>query len=594
MDIFNVFTMIGGLALFLYGMHIMGEGLTKLSGGTLERTLEKLTTNKIKAVLLGAAVTAVIQSSSATTVMVVGFVNSGIMKLGQAIGVIMGANVGTTITSWILSLTGIESDNFVIRLLKPSSFSPILAAIGIICILFSKKDRKKDIGGILIGFAILMFGMETMSDAVKPLAEVEAFTHMFTMFQNPVLGMIVGAVLTAIIQSSSASVGILQSLCKTDSVTFGAALPIIMGQNIGTCITAIFSAVGASKNAKRAATVHLLFNIIGTVMFMIIFYSINAFVHFGFLDDKANGMGIAVIHTSFNILATLLLLPFSKYLEKLSYLFVKIDDEERESIRTSSQEKEAFLRLDDRFLATPSFALEQSKNLTIQMAEITRTSLFQSMDLIQKYDKKKAAEVEKYENTVDRYEDEIGGYLVKLGSKNLTEKDSHALSMLQHSINDFERISDHSLNIMETASGMVKKEQEFSNKAKEELKIYTEAVKEIVDKTVQAFETQDRNLAVEIEPLEEVIDILQKEIKKRHVKRLHKGKCTVDLGFMLSDITMNYERIADHCSNIAIYILQLEEDTLAAHEYIDSMPKEEGTEFAKRVKAYRQKYMLPK
>lgn len=593
MDIFSVFSMIGGLALFLYGMHIMGEGLTKLSGGTLERTLEKLTTNKIKAVALGAVVTAVIQSSSATTVMVVGFVNSGIMKLGQAIGIIMGANVGTTITSWILSLTGIESENFFIRLLKPTSFSPILAAIGIIFILFSKKDKKKDIGGILIGFAILMFGMETMSDAVKPLAEVEAFTRLFTMFQNPFLGMIVGAILTAVIQSSSASVGILQSLCRTGSVAYSAAIPIIMGQNIGTCITAIFSSVGASKNAKRTAVVHLLFNVIGTIVFMVVFYSINAIVHFEFLDATANQMGIAVIHTCFNIAATLLLLPFSVVLEKLSYLIVQIDDEEREEMQNGSKEKEVFMRLDDRFLATPSFALEQSKNITIQMAEITRDSLFESMELIFDYSKKRAAEVERYETTIDHYEDKIGSYLVKLASKNLTEKDSHELSMLQHSINDFERISDHSLNIMETAKEMNKKEQEFSNKAKEELRIYTAAVEEIVKLTVEAFEHQDKKLAAEIEPLEEVIDVMQKDIKKRHVKRLHKGKCTVDLGLMLADISMNFERIADHCSNIAIYVLQIDEDAPTAHEYIDTMPKEEGTEFANKVKKYRQKYMLP-
>lgn len=593
MDIFSVLTMIGGLALFLYGMHIMGEGLAKLSGGTLERTLENLTTNKFKAVALGMLVTAIIQSSSATTVMVVGFVNSGIMKLGQAIGIIMGANIGTTVTSWILSLTGIESSSFFIRLLKPTSFSPVLAAIGIVFILFSQKDKKKDIGGILIGFAILMFGMETMSDAVKPLAEVKAFTDLFIMFQNPFLGMLVGAVLTAVIQSSSASVGILQSLCRTGTVSYGAAIPIIMGQNIGTCITAIFSSVGAAKNAKRAAVVHLLFNVIGTAVFMILFYSINMFVHFEFLDVKANQMGIAVIHTIFNVLATALLLPFSAVLEKLSYLIIKVDEEEREAMQNGSKEEMAFQRLDERFLSTPSFALEQSKNLTIQMAEITRDSLLQSMDLVLNYNKKKAAEIERYENTVDHYEDNIGSYLVKLASKNLTEKDSHALSMLQHSINDFERISDHALNIMETASEMNKKEQEFSNKAKEELKIYTDAVREIATKTVEAFRTQDRALASEIEPLEEVIDILQKDIKKRHVKRLHKGKCTVDLGLMLTDISMNLERIADHCSNVAIYILQIDEDAPTAHEYMESVPKEEGTAFDKRVKKYKQKYMLP-
>lgn len=589
MNFFDLLSMIGGLALFLFGMHILSEGLEKVSGGRLEKVLENLTSSRLKAVLLGAGVTAVIQSSSATTVMVVGFVNSGIMKLSQAIGIIMGANIGTTITSWILSLTGIQGDNFFIQMLKPMSFSPILAMIGIIFIMFLKNEKKKDIGMIFVGFAVLMYGMDAMSTAVEPLKDVPEFTNLFVMFKNPILGMIVGAILTAIIQSSSASVGILQVLCGTGSVTYAAALPIIMGQNIGTCITAMMSGVGATKNAKRAAVVHLLFNLIGTAIFMIVFYSINAFVHFEFLGYAANKMGIAVIHTCFNVAATLVLLPFANVLEKLSLMIIKKDAEEEKQ----EAEQAAFVRMDERFLSTPSFALEQAYSYVIKMAEITQESLEEAMNLFFTYDKEIAKEVERKENLVDQYDDEISSYLVKLSSRNLSAKDSKKLTMLLHSIGDFERISDHAINLVDAAREMNKKEQSFSSKALEELQVFTQAIRDIVGMSVDIFEHEDVSAARQIEPFEEAIDVLQKEMKKRHTKRLRKGKCTVEMGFVLSDITNNYERIADHCSNIAISVMQLKEEETHAHEYVDTLPKQEGSEFDLRFHNYLKKYDLP-
>ena len=589
MNFFDLLSMVGGLALFLFGMHVLSEGLEKVSGGKLEKILENLTSNRLKAVLLGAGVTAVIQSSSATTVMVVGFVNSGIMKLSQAIGIIMGANIGTTATSWILSLTGIEGSNFFIKMLKPMSFSPILAMIGIIFIMFLKNEKKKDLGMIFVGFAVLMYGMDAMSNAVEPLKDVPEFANLFVMFKNPILGMIVGAILTAIIQSSSASIGILQALCATGSVSFAAALPIIMGQNIGTCITAIMSSVGTTKNAKRAAVVHLLFNLMGTIIFMIIFYSINAFVHFEFLEYAANETGIAVIHTAFNVIATILLLPMANMLEKLSLMIIKKDAEEEKQ----EAEQVAFVRMDERFLTTPAFALEQAYSYVVKMAEITKESLEKAMGLFFAYDKNIAKEVERMENLVDQYDDEISSYLVKLSSRNLSAKDSKKLNMLLHSIGDFERISDHAINLVDAAREMNKKEQNFSNKALEELQIFSKAITDIVDMSVGIFEKEDASAARQIEPFEEAIDVIQKEMKKRHTKRLRKGKCTVEMGFVLSDITNNYERIADHCSNIAISVMQLKEDETHAHEYVDTLQKQEGSEFDLRFHNYLKKYDLP-
>ena len=587
MSIFNVLAMIGGLALFLYGMHVMGDGLTKASGGKLEKILEKLTSNKLYAVLLGAGVTAIIQSSSATTVMVVGFVNSGIMKLSQAIGVIMGANIGTTVTSWILSLAGIQSDNFWIQLFKPESFTPILALVGIILLMFSKKEKKHDIGNILLGFAVLMFGMTSMSEAVAPLADVPEFTSILTAFTNPVLGVIAGALLTAAIQSSSASVGILQALCITGAVDYRMAIPIIMGQNIGTCITAIISGIGANRNAKRAALIHLYFNIIGSVVFLVLFYTVNAFVHFEFLDAPATALGVAIIHSVYNIFATAILLPFSGVLEKLSYL--TLPEEKTDAVISTSD----IPVLDVRFLDTPPIATAQCKNAAVKMAELCKKALFQAMDLLKRYDEEKAEEVCKMESMVDEYEDELGNYLVKLSSKSLTERDSHTISMLLHCIGDFERISDHALNICQSAKEMYTKDQKFSKKAEEEITVFAGLIREIVDTSVKVFETEDVILAKEVEPMEEVVDGLNDEIKKRHVKRLRKGKCTIELGFVLSDITTNFERVADHCSNIAISLIQIPDDAYASHEYVENLEKGEDSQYHEALIKYTEKYMLP-
>ena len=587
MDFFSVLSMVGGLALFLFGMHVLGEGLAKVSGGRLEKILETLTSNIFKAVLLGAGVTAVIQSSSATTVMAVGFVNSGIMKLEQAVGIIMGANVGTTATSWILSLTGIEGESFLIQMLKPSSFSPILAIIGVFMMLFSKKERKQDIGSILVGFAVLMTGMDTMSAAVKPLADVPEFTSILTAFSNPFLGMIAGTILTAVIQSSSASVGILQALCMTGAVTYGSALPIIMGQNIGTCVTALLSAIGAKKNAQRTACMHLYFNLIGTVVFMAGFYLINGFVHFSFLAESANPVGIAVIHSLFNIGATLLWLPFNKYLVKLACLTVRDKEEDKEEANQMLQ------LLDARFLDSPSLAIEHCKRVSNHMAELVKEAMSTSIQLLTNYDEAAAERVVEIENIVDAYEDGLGTYLVKVGSRHLSEKDSHTCSILLQCIGDFERISDHALNIMESAQEVHDKGLAFSPKAQNELAVFQKAVSDILDKTVSVFKTEDMKGAEEIEPLEEVIDYLRAELKKRHVKRLRKGKCTIEMGFVLSDVTTNCERVSDHCSNIAVSIIQILQDGYDTHEYLENMKSKDNQQFTEEYKAYQKMYQLP-
>lgn len=589
MDIFSVLTMVGGLALFLYGMQVMGDGLAKVSGGKLERILENLTSNPIKAVLLGAGVTAVIQSSSATTVMVVGFVNSGIMKLNQAVGIIMGANIGTTVTSWILSLSGLQGDNVFVKLCKPSSFSPLLAVIGVIFLLFIKDEKKKDIGAIMVGFAVLMFGMETMSDAVKPLANVPEFTGILTAFSNPVLGMIAGAVLTAIIQSSSASVGILQALCVTGAVSYGVAIPIIMGQNIGTCVTALLSSIGATKNAKRAAMVHLYFNIIGTVVFMVLFYTVNAVVGFSFLGTATNAAGIAVIHSLFNVFATMLLLPFDKGLEKLACLTIRDDVQPAEV----EEERKELQLLDSRFLEKPAFAMEQSVHVANKMAEESKRTLFTAMDLLWNYTEDGAKKVGELENLVDQYEDELGTYLVKLSRQNLSVHDSHTLSIVLHCIGDFERISDHAINIMEAAQEMHDKKLIFSPKAEEELKVFSRAVQDIVEKAYAVFRDQDEKLAQKVEPLEAVVDELNQEVKKRHIRRLREGKCTIELGFILSDITTSLERVADHCSNIAVCVTQVREDTYDTHGYLNSVKNEDSEIFRGLVLEEEEKYLLP-
>lgn len=588
MDIFNVLSLFGGLALFLYGMNVMGDGLAKTAGSKLEQILEKLTSTPIRGVILGAAVTAVIQSSSATTVMVVGFVNSGIMKLRQAVGIIMGANIGTTITSWILSLSGIESDNIWIKMLKPSSFSPILAVIGIIFLMFCKSNKKKDIGGILLGFAVLMFGMETMSDAVAPLADVPEFTGILTMFENPFLGMLAGALLTAIIQSSSASVGILQALCSTGSVTFGAAIPIIMGQNIGTCVTALISSIGAKKNARRAAFVHLYFNIIGTILFMAAFYGINAFVSFGFLDNATGAADIAVVHTLFNILATSVLLPFNKLLEKLATITVR--DKTPEA--AISDELEMLKHLDVRFLEKPGFAVAQCEDVIHNMAKLSKKALMLSLTMLEEYTPEKKEKVEYLENVIDRYEDELGTYMVKLSSKELSLVDSQKVAMGLHSIGDWERISDHAINIAEIFDKMNEDKMHFSDKAVAELRVYTGALGDIITLTTEAFFENDLNMAFRVEPLEEAIDYLNAVIKKHHIKRLQKGKCTIETGIALENLINNYERVADHCSNIAAVLLQLPNETIDTHEYLGQIKEEDNIEFQAMYQLYKGKYSL--
>lgn len=588
MDIFNLLSLFGGLALFLYGMNVMGEGLTRAAGGKMEQILEKLTSTPIKGVLLGAAVTAVIQSSSATTVMVVGFVNSGIMKLRQAVGIIMGANIGTTVTSWILSLTGIEGDSFFIRMLKPSSFSPILAVIGIVFLLFTKSEKKHNIGSIFLGFTILMFGMDTMSGAVTPLADVPEFTNILLMFSNPILGMIVGALFTAIIQSSSASVGILQALCTTGAVTYATALPIIMGQNIGTCVTALISSIGAKKNAKRAAFVHLYFNTIGTILFIVVFYTINAFVDFSFLDNAVNPAGIAVVHSTFNILATVVLLPFSRGLEKLATLTIKDKEEHVEEIA----ELVPLKHLDTRFLEQPAFAVAQSMDVMNSMAEYSAEALYDALELMKNYSDETWKRVENLEDIVDKYEDELGTYLAKVSGKELSEDDSRNVSMGLHCIGDLERISDHALVISMLFSKMHNEKMKFSDKAMAELNLYSNAVYEIMQMTMEALTKNDMTVAERIEPLKEVINGLNAAIKKQHIKRLQKGKCTIELGITLENLLNNFERVADHCSNIAAAVLQKKTDSFDTHEYLSQLKQESNVEFQAMYSMYKEKYSL--
>ena len=556
-----------------------------------EKILEKLTSNPLKAVLLGAGVTAVIQSSSATTVMVVGFVNSGIMKLSQAVGVIMGANIGTTITSWILSLTGIESSNIFISLLKPTSFSPVLAAVGIVFLMFLKKDSLKNPGKIMIGFALLMYGMDAMSSSVAPLAEVPQFASILTAFSNPLLGMLAGMLFTAIIQSSSASVGILQALCSTGILSYATALPIIMGQNIGTCVTALLSSIGATKNGKRAAIIHLYFNVIGTVTFMIVFYALNAVIHFSFLNLTAQEFGIAVIHTAFNIITTAYLLPLRKVLEKLAYATIKLDDNEKRIMDSRSGNE--FALLDDRFLEAPSLAVEHCKQVINKMADISRESLFISMSLIGGYDEEQALRVGELETRADKYEDALGTYIMKISTKNLKKEDSEMLNVMLHCIGDFERISDHACNICDSARELQQKNMQFSPKAETELDILSSAVREAVDISFDAFKSNNKNEADKVEPLEELIDTLAVELKARHIRRLREGKCTIELGFAHSDILNNLERVADHCSNIAVDVIQSDQSEFDAHEYLDRIKNKDNQQFAKDYKAYKDKYRLP-
>lgn len=579
MDFFSIITIFGGLALFLYGMNVMATGLQRVAGSKLETIIEKATNKPIKGILVGAAVTALIQSSSATTVMVVGFVNSGLMKLSQVVGVIMGANIGTTVTSWILSLVSLDSESFLIKLLKPDSFAPILGLIGIILIMVGKRKRHKDIGKILVGFFVLMFGMSTMSGAVKPLAEVEAFTNILTLFSNPILGILTGAVFTAIIQSSSASIGVLQALSTTGAITYGSAVPLILGQNIGTCFTALISCIGTSKNAKRAAMIHLYFNIIGVALFAALFYGINAFMKFSFLDTTLNTVGIAVIHTLFNVISTLVLLPFSKLLVKLAEWTIKD--------KGISVEK---IVLDERFLKAPSIAVDQCKRQIINMAHVTKETILMALPLINNYDAKKAHIVTENEDLIDLYEDKLGSYLVKLSGRELNEKDSKEISKILHSISDFERIGDHACNIRDVAKELYDKNITFSPQANEELKVMAAAVEEILILSIDAFVNNDYEKAYKVEPLEQVIDELKLIIKAHHIERLQEGNCTIELGFILSDLISNYERVADHCSNLAVLTIQIKDGLMDTHEYLHNIKQSGQKKYLKEYQEFHDKY----
>lgn len=580
MDIFNVFTLIGGLCLFLFGMSVMGDALERRAGGGLKAILGKLTKNKIAGFLTGLGVTAIIQSSSATTVMVVGFVNSGIMTLRQSIGVIMGANIGTTVTAWILSLGGISSDNFFMQLLKPTSFTPILALIGTGLLMFGKSSKKKDTGTILLGFATLMFGMDTMSGAVSGLADVPSFRNMFIMFKNPILGVIVGAVLTAIIQSSSASVGILQALSVTGQVSYGAAVPIIMGQNIGTCITAILSSFGTNKNAKRAAIVHLSFNVVGTVIWLTVFSIISSVLKPAILDVAASYFGIAVAHSVFNIACTIILLPMSGLLEKLAIKLVP-----------DTEEKETVVELDERLLATPPVALGRCNTLVCEMANIAVTSLKKSLSSLNEYNSHTAEEILKYENKADHYEDILGTYLVKLSGKQISDSDSSTVSKLLKAIGDFERISDHSVNILDSAEEMHNKKIAFTSGAYEEMQVLCSAVSEILTMAYTAFVRNDLSLAEQVEPLEQVIDGLKATMRNRHINRLKNGECSIEAGFIWADLLTNLERTADHCSNIAVCIIDASNYNMNVHESLKNI-KTNNAEFERLYKEYSDKYNI--
>lgn len=581
MDIFDFLSLIGGLCLFLFGMNVMGQALERRAGGTLRTLLGKLTTGKAKGFLTGLGVTGIIQSSSATTVMVVGFVNSGLMNLKQAINVIMGANVGTTVTAWLLSLSGIESGNLIVQLFKPTSFTPVLALIGIIFYMFCNSSKKKDTGTILLGFATLMFGMDAMSAAVSGLKDVESFRSLFIAFENPLLGVLAGALLTAITQSSSASVGILQALAVTGQVSYGAAIPIIMGQNIGTCITAMLSSVGTNKNAKRAAIVHLAFNVIGTIVWLTVFWIIKAIFAPALLNESASLVGIAIAHSVFNILCTALLLPLSGILETVAYRIVP-----------ETKTKEEDVELDELLLATPSLALENCHSVASEMAETSASALKDSIGTLTRYSTKLDEEIREKESKTDHYEDILGTYLIKLSSNQASEEDSAEAAKLLKMIGDFERISDHAVNILESAEEMNSKDLKFSESAMKELGVLTDAVEEILDLALRAFLDEDVEAASKVEPLEEVIDGLKEQMRTRHILRLQQGDCSIDAGFVWSDLLTNLERTADHCSNIAVCVLEAGSD-MNIHESLHEM-KAYNDDFKAEFEKYAAKYSIAK
>ena len=583
--LFNVISLLGGLALFLFGMDTMGKALERQAGGKLQTILAKMSSTVLKGFLLGAAVTAVIQSSSATTVMVVGFVNSGIMTLKQAVGVIMGSNVGTTITSWILSLSGLEGDSFLIKFFKPSTLAPLIGTVGIVLFMFTKGDSKKGIGTIMLGFLALMTGMDIMGDSMEFLENEPWFAQLMISFTNPIIGILFGAVLTAVIQSSSASVGILQGLCVTDAVTYGSAIPIILGQNIGTCVTAMMGSIGANRNARRTAMVHLLFNIVGVTLFVVVFYGLGMFIDWKFLSNTAAAWDIAVIHTCFNLGATAVLLPMNGLLVKLAYVLIPHE---------YTPQKEELL--DERLLGTPAVAVQRAHEITGRMMDASRSAVQAAIALTKEYSEEGMEKVLQLEGVTDQYQDSLGSYLVKLSAAELAHGDNQILNSLLYTISDIERIGDHAVNLAEAAREMHEKKINFSDAAKAELAVLEQAVLDMLDKTASAFGNTDLAKAMKIEPHEEVIDALVREVKSRHVRRLRDGKCTVEYGFVLDDLLTSYERIADHCSNVAVEMLQSAADKMEVHEYLNALRAgelDESIKYNQRIGVYTARYQFP-
>ncbi len=580
MDIFSVFTLCGGLAFFLYGMTTMSKSLEKMAGGRLEQMLKRMTSSPIKSLLLGAGITIAIQSSSAMTVMLVGLVNSGVMELGQTIGVIMGSNIGTTLTAWILAMTGLESENVFVNMLKPENFSPLLALIGIILIMGSKKQRRRDVGRIMVGFSILMYGMELMKDAVSPLADMPEFSSLLTAFNNPLLGVLVGAVFTGVIQSSAASVGILQALALTGSITYGMAIPIIMGQNIGTCVTALISSIGVNRNAKRVAVIHISFNVIGSAVCLLLFYGGDMIFHFSFLSYTVGALGIAVSHTVFNVFTTMLLLPFARQLEKLARRMIQ-----------GENKAEEFAFLDPRLLHTPGVAISECVAMCGRMGELAKENVRLALRQLDDYSASRETEILANEDKLDIYEDRLGSYLVEISQHGVSMDDIRTVSRLLHAIGDFERIGDHSLNLQESAQELHEKGLQFSEVANAELGVLLRAMDAILEKSFAGFQDDSVEEAVEVEPLEETIDRLIEELRMRHIHRLQSGTCTIQLGFVYNDLLTNLERIGDHCSNIAVSVLEERDEKLDRHSYINEL-KDEGA-FNRLLKENLEKYRLP-
>ena len=581
MNIFSICTLCGGLAFFLFGMHVMSQSLEKIAGGKLEATLKKMTSNPFKSLALGAGITIAVQSSSAMTVMLVGLVNSGIMQLEQTVGVIMGSNIGTTLTAWLLSTAGIKSDNILISMLKPENFAPIIALIGIIMIMMSKKKKRQDVGTIMVGFAVLMFGMELMKNAVSPLAEMEGFSKLLVAFKNPLLSVLFGAVFTGVIQSSAASVGILQALSLTGTISYRMAIPIIMGQNIGTCVTALLSSIGVNKNAKRVTVVHMSFNIIGTVVCLAVFYGLDAVIHFSFVDKSIGAVEIAAVHSIFNIVTTLILLPFSSQLVKLAKKLIP-----------DSKEAEVSVMLDKRLIATPPLAVSQCREKTVEMAQGAKEALHEALRTMFDYSDKAAVKVEEKEQLLDEMEDRLSTFLLELSAVSLTDEDSRTVTELLHTISDFERISDHAINIIGITQEMERDSRSFSEGAKADFSTLFAALTEISGLTVKAFENNDTELAMNIEPLEEVIDDLTATIRDKHIDRLRKGECSPELGVYLSDLLINCERVSDHCSNIAVSIIQISKSSMNNHDYLHGLKAERSPRFLESYSTYGQKYRL--